>query len=126
MVISAYSFHKMNTLTALLQVSATLLPFIILGMPDFTSMLSIILIIPMCMIQSKFKSLNITLEIQIIIAILGIILLHMLFPNLKEWWVGQFSSLFDALLKDGMYTKEQVEAIVNVLSSTSEGLSPFH
>ena len=125
MVISAYSFYKNHTLTAFFQIGATLLPFLILSMPDFMSVLSILLIIPMCMIQSKFKSFNITLEIQIIIAIFVIILLHILFPNLKEWWTGQFSALYDALLKDGMYTKEQVEAIVNTLSSTSTGLITF-
>lgn len=123
MSICALVYFRFTSLYSLAFIACTLIPLVFLSEVDYFSVGSVLLLMPVCATQNRFKSFSLTFEVCIIISIFIILSLHLFVPDLKSWWVNQYINTKEILLKDGAFSKVQVQEIIRVLSSVSTGLT---
>ncbi len=123
MAICALVYFRHSLSYSLIFIVCAIIPFILSGQVDYFSVGSVLLLLPICAVQNRYKSFSLTYEVCIIISLCVILALHLLVPDLQSWWIGQYMKTEEVLLKDGVFTKLQVQEIIKVLASVSTGLT---
>lgn len=74
-------------------------------------------------IYKKHGSIMLSYEVLIVLAILSVVIIHLLFPDIASWWLERFEPIKKLVLNEKTIEPKQVEDVFSGLSRLATGLA---